>query len=91
VRAAELAEAEEVNRFEDDYLFGNWGGLRSRLWERGIDARLLLIIDPYSMLRGDVYVDINKAMQSSDVAPPGPRLTTLSIRSICLMMWSACG
>jgi porin len=120
--AAAAPKAEEVNRFEDDYLFGNWGGLRSRLWERGIDARLLLITDPYgnpvggeglgfstySMLSGDVYVDTNKAMQlpggmvhvgfsvnfgtqlsqdivgntfpiqSSDVAPPGPRLTTLS-------------
>jgi len=120
--AADPGVAAVARRFQQDNLFGDLGGLRTRLWEQGIEAKLLLITDPYgnpsggerqgfstySMLSGDVYIDTNKALQwpggtfhvgfsvnfgtqlsqdivgntfpiqSSDVAPPGPRLTTLS-------------
>ena len=109
-------------QFAANHLFGDWGGLRTSLWEQGIKPMLLLITDPYgnpsggleqgfttySMLSADLKVDAAKAIglkggefqvgfslnfgsqlsqnvvgntfpiQSSDVAPPGPRLTTLS-------------
>ena len=109
-------------QFANQDLLGNWGGLRTSLWERGIKPTLLLITDPYgntsgglgrgfttySMLCADLKVDTAKAIglkggefqagfslnfgsqlsqnvvgntfpiQSSDVAPPGPRLTNLS-------------
>ena len=109
-------------QFAANHLFGDWGGLRTSLWEQGIKPMLLLITDPYgnpsggleqgfttySMLSADLKVDTAKAIglkggefqvgfslnfgsqlsqnvvgntfpiQSSDVAPPGPRLTTLS-------------
>ncbi len=110
------------NQFRQAHLLGDWGGLRTALWEQGIKPTLLLITDPYgnsrgglatgfttySMLSADLKVDTARALalqggefqvgfslnfgsqlsqnvvgntfpiQSSDVAPPGPRLTTLS-------------
>jgi len=109
-------------QFAESHLFGDWGGLRTSLWEQGFKPMLLLITDPYgnpsggleqgfttySMLSADLKVDTAKAIglkggefqvgfslnfgsqlsqnvvgntfpiQSSDVAPPGPSLTTLS-------------
>ena len=109
-------------QFAENHLFGDWGGLRTSLWDQGIKPLLLLITDPYgnpngglkkgfttySMLSADLKVDTARAIglqggefqvgfslnfgsqlsqnvvgntfpiQSSDVAPPGPRLTTLS-------------
>lgn len=114
--------AVERQQWEQNQLFGDWGGWRSRLWERGIEPQLLLITDPYgnvsggrdtgftgySMVSADLTLDGERLMglrggefqvgfavnfgtqlsqdvvgntfpiQSSDVAPPGPRLTTLS-------------
>ncbi len=116
------AAAVEDQNFRQNYLLGDWGGLRSALWEKGIQAKVLLITDPYgnpsgglargfstySMVSADLKVDTGKTLglkggefhvgfavnfgsqlsqdvvgntfpiQSSDVAPPGPRLTTLS-------------
>ncbi|MFM7361404.1 MAG: carbohydrate porin [Cyanobium sp.] len=109
-------------RFAEQHLFGDWGGWRTSLWEKGYEPKLLLISDPYGNSRGglergftvysmvcaDLKVDTGRALslpggefqvgfslnfgselsqqvmgntfpiQSSDVAAPGPRLTTLS-------------
>ena len=114
--------AVEDRQFEQNYLLGDWGGVRSALWDQGVQVKLLLISDPYgnpmggkaraftgySMFSADLKVDTGKVLdlaggefhvgfstnfgtplsqdvvgntfpiQSSDVAPPGPRLTTLS-------------
>ena len=114
--------AVEDQQFEQNYLLGDWGGVRSALWDEGVQVKLLLISDPYgnpmggkaraftgyNMFSADLKVDTGKALgiqggefhvgfstnfgtqlsqdvvgntfpiQSSDVAPPGPRLTTLS-------------
>ncbi|MCS5699430.1 carbohydrate porin [Cyanobium sp. FGCU-52] len=114
--------AVEDRQFEQNYLLGDWGGVRSALWDQGVQVKLLLISDPYgnpmggrergftgyNMFSADLKVDTGKALgleggefhvgfaanfgtqlsqdvvgntfpiQSSDVAPPGPRLTTLS-------------
>ncbi|MFN5698241.1 MAG: carbohydrate porin [Cyanobacteriota bacterium] len=114
--------AAQDRSFDQNYLFGDWGGWRTSLAERGIRPMLLLITDPYgnsrgglargftdySMVSADLKVDTAKAfslkggefqvgfavnfgsqlsqdvvgntfpIQSSDVSPPGPRLTTLS-------------
>jgi len=114
--------AETTRQFEENQLFGDWGGRRTALWEKGIDAKFLLITDPYgnatgglakgftdySMFSADLSLDTDKLLglpggqfqvgfavnfgtqlspvvvgntfpiQSSDVAPPGPRLTSLS-------------
>jgi|LakMenE01Jun11ns_1017448.scaffolds.fasta_scaffold9953115_4 porin len=120
--AAPSAAARKGERLAEQHLFGDWGGWRTSLWERGFEPKLLLISDPYgnsrggleqgfstySMLSADLKVDTGRALslpggeiqmgfsvnfgtqlsqqivgntfpiQSSDVAPPGPRLTTLS-------------
>jgi porin len=34
-------------KFDANYLFGDWGGARTALWEHGIDPQFLLITDPY--------------------------------------------
>jgi len=114
--------AVEDREFAQNYLLGDWGGVRSALWDQGVQVKLLLISDPYgnpmggrargltgyNMFSADLKVDTGKALgieggefhvgfstnfgtqlsqdvvgntfpiQSSDVAPPGPRLTTLS-------------
>ena len=116
------AVASKDDQFKQNHLLGDWGGLRTSLWQRGIQPMLLLITDPYgnsrgglgrgftdySMVSADLKVDTGRALslqggefqvgfavnfgsqlsqkivgntfpiQSSDVAPPGPRLTTLS-------------
>ncbi|WP_411868339.1 carbohydrate porin [Vulcanococcus limneticus] len=120
--SAANAPAAQAQQFKENHLLGDWGGLRSSLWEKGIQAEVLLITDPYgnpsgglergfttySMVSADLKVDTGKTLglkggqfhvgfavnfgtqlsqdvvgntfpiQSSDVAPPGPRLTTLS-------------
>lgn len=122
VRPQQDQGAEARQQFEENQLFGDWGGRRTALWEKGIDAKVLLITDPYgnasgglakgftnySMLSADLTLDTDKLLglpggafqvgfavnfgtqlsqdvvgntfpiQSSDVAPPGPRLTSLS-------------
>ncbi len=116
------AGATQAQAFRENHLLGDWGGLRSSLWGKGIQAEVLLITDPYgnpsgglargftsySMVSADLKVDTGKTLglkggefhvgfavnfgsqlsqdyvgntfpiQSSDVSPPGPRLTTLS-------------
>ena len=108
--------------FAQNYLFGDWAGARTWLWERGFAPQFLFIADPYGnpyggrsqsfttygMFCADLKVDTEKLLnfpggefhvgfavnfgnqlsqnvvgnvfpiQSSDVAPPGPRLTDLS-------------
>jgi porin len=121
-QAMAVAEAEVREQFTRNHLFGDWGGMRTVLWQQGLDVQLLLISDPYGNSRGgldqgfttynmvsaDLSVDAEKLLawnggrfqvgfaanfgsqltqnvvgntfpiQSSDVAPPGPRLTTVS-------------
>jgi porin len=38
--------------FADSYLLGDWGGLRTALKERGIEAKVQLITDPYGNTTG---------------------------------------
>lgn len=40
------AAVEDAN-FRDNYLFGDWLGTRTTLWEHGIKPKFLLITDPY--------------------------------------------
>lgn len=41
-------ESNPIGRqFAEDHLFGDWGGVRTALWEAGFDPQLLLITDPY--------------------------------------------
>ena len=114
--------AAEDSNFQENYLLGDWAGLRTTLWEHGIKPKFLLVTDPYgnpygglsqgftdySMFCADLKLDTEKLInlpggefhigfavnfgtqlsqryvgnvfpiQSSDVAPPGPRLTDLS-------------
>jgi porin len=120
--AAPAPAVAKDRKFSERHLFGDWGGWRTSLWEKGFEPKLLLISDPYgntrgglergfttySMVSADLKVDTGRALslpggefqvgfsvnfgsqlsqqvvgntfpiQSSDVAPPGPRLTTLS-------------
>ena len=39
--------AVEDRQFEQNYLLGDWGGVRSALWDEGVQVKLLLISDPY--------------------------------------------
>ncbi|MFZ9690358.1 MAG: hypothetical protein ACO3DS_11035, partial [Phycisphaerales bacterium] len=34
-------------RFQSNYLLGDWGGVRTELWEAGFEPTLLLITDTY--------------------------------------------
>jgi porin len=66
--------AAKREEFAANHLLGDWGGLRTSLWERGLEPTLLLITDPYgnpvggrergftvySMLCGDLAVDTEK-------------------------------
>lgn len=116
------AAAVESDNFKENYLLGDWMGVRTALWEQGIMPKFLLIVDPYgnpyggksqnfttySMFCADLKFNTEKLaglpggefhigfavnfgrqlsqdvvgnvfpIQSSDVAPPGPRLTDLS-------------
>jgi porin len=116
------AAAVESDNFKENYLLGDWMGVRTALWEQGIMPKFLLIVDPYgnpyggksqnfttySMFCADLKFNTEKLaglpggefhigfavnfgrqlsqdvvgnvfpIQSSDVAPPGPRLTNLS-------------
>ena len=114
--------AVEDDNFRENYLLGDWMGVRTSLWEQGVKPKFLLISDAYgnpyggaqqgftsySMFCADLKLDTDKLVnlpggelhigfavnfgtqlsqgvvgnvfpiQSSDVAPPGPRLTDLS-------------
>jgi len=114
--------AVENDNFRENYLFGDWMGVRTSLWEQGVKPKFLLISDAYgnpyggaeqgftsyNMFCADLKLDTEKLVnlpggelhigfavnfgtqlsqdvvgnvfpiQSSDVAPPGPRLTDLS-------------
>jgi porin len=42
------SDRESVSRrFQSSYLLGDWGGVRTDLWEAGFEPTLLLITDPY--------------------------------------------
>lgn len=112
----------EDENFRQNYLLGDWMGVRTSLWEHGVKPEFLLISDAYgnphggreqgftsySMFCADLKLDTERLVnlpggefhigfavnfgtqlsqgvvgnvfpiQSSDVAPPGPRLTNLS-------------
>jgi len=44
--------AEATQQFKENQFFGDWGGRRTALWEQGIDAKFLLITDPYGNASG---------------------------------------
>lgn len=117
-----VADASAGGMFSEDYLLGDWAGVRTWLWDRGFEPKFLFISDSYGnpyggrsqgftnygMFCADLKVDTEKFLdfaggelhvgfavnfgnqlsqnvvgnvfpiQSSDVAPPGPRLTDLS-------------
>jgi porin len=73
---AARAGEEKSEKYAENYLFGDWGGLRTRLDEQGIKAKLLLITDPYgnttggkatgfttyNLLAADLFLDSQKLL-----------------------------
>ena len=70
------ADENKPENYTDHYLFGDWGGWRTRLEEQGIKAKLLLISDPYgnttggkatgfttyNLLTADLFLDSQKLL-----------------------------
>jgi porin len=73
---AARAGEEKSEKYAENYLFGDWGGLRTSLDEQGIKAKLLLITDPYgnttggkatgfttyNLLAADLFLDSQKLL-----------------------------
>ena len=73
---AARAGEEKSEKYAENYLFGDWGGLRTSLDEQGIKAKLLLISDPYgnttggkatgfttyNLLAADLFLDSQKLL-----------------------------
>lgn len=45
--------AAEDRQFAQNYLLGDWGGVRGALWDQGVQVKLLLISDPYGNPMGE--------------------------------------
>ncbi len=70
------AEGNKAETYPDHYLFGDWGGWRTRLEEQGIKAKLQLVSDPYgnttggqvtgfstyNLLAADLFLDSQKML-----------------------------
>jgi porin len=73
---AARAGEEKSEKYAENYLFGDWGGLRTSLDEQGLKAKLLLITDPYgnttggkatgftiyNLLAADLFLDSQKLL-----------------------------